>query len=281
LDREAKERKARADRKGEPCEWETFWWPSRDILPPEEIQAAMEDLDEQTFLQEYEASFINFSGRAYYAFMERDNCKPLSYNPNGDLIFMHDFNVAPGVAVVGQEMMLPSSGYRGIAGTGIIGEVYIPRASNTPMIARRLIEDWGKHKGRIFCYGDYSGNNDSTSAILGTDWQLIKEMLWNHFGTERVFFRLKPNPRERDRVNAVNARCRSIDNKIRLIVDPSRAPKTARDFEGVVVVEGGSGELDKRTDPSATHLTDAVGYYVWHEFPIKKRYVQPKNKYWK
>ena len=279
LDRAAKRRIIESERKGEPCDWATFWWPSKDILPPSEIAAAMEDLDELTFQQEYEASFINFSGRAYYTFLENRNAAALTYDPRGDLIFMFDFNVAPGVAAVGQEQMLPSIPSR--AGTGIIGEVFIPRASNTPMVVRRLINDWGEHQGRIFCYGDYSGDNDSPAAVLGTSWQLIKEALWAHYGTERVYFRVKPNPKERDRVNSVCARCCSLDGSVRLMVDPSRAPYTFRDFEGVTVVQGGSGELDKKTDPSLTHLTDAVGYYVWREFPITRKWQPHKNKLWK
>jgi hypothetical protein len=278
LDRAAKRRVIEAQRRNEPSEWATYWWPSRDILPASEIAAAKEDLDELTFQQEYEASFVNFSGRAYYTFLEAQNCAGLTYDPRGDLIFMFDFNVAPGVAAVGQEQLLPP---KGIAGTGIIGEVFIPRASNTPMVVRRLIQDWGEHQGRIFCYGDYSGDNDSPAAVLGTSWQLIKDLLWAHFGTERVYFRVKPNPKERDRVNSLCARCCSLDGTVRLMVDPSRAPYTLRDFEGVTVVEGGSGELDKKTDPSLTHLTDAIGYYAWREFPISRKWQPIKHKLWK
>lgn len=278
LDRAAKRRIIEAERKGVPSDWGAFWWPSRDILPASEITAAMEDLDELTFQQEYEASFVNFAGRAYYTFIEARNTAGLTYDPKGDLIFMFDFNVAPGVAAVGQEQILPP---KGVAGTGIIGEVYIPRASNTPMVVRRLLTDWGDHKGRVFCYGDFSGDNDSPAAVLGTSWQLIKEMFWAHYGTERVYFRVKPNPKERDRVNSVCARCCSLDNTVRLMIDPSRAPQTLRDFEGVTVVKGGSGELDKKIDPTLTHLTDAVGYYVWREFPITRKWMPLRQKFWK
>jgi hypothetical protein len=44
-----------------------------------------------------------------------------------------------------------------------------------------------------------------------------------------------------------------------------------RDLEGVALLEGGSGELDKRADPKLTHNSDAVGYYIRQEFPIDKR----------
>jgi hypothetical protein len=53
---------------GAESEWGYFHWKSADILPAKEIEAAKRDLDPLTFAQEYEASFVNFEGRAYYAF---------------------------------------------------------------------------------------------------------------------------------------------------------------------------------------------------------------------
>jgi hypothetical protein len=83
-----------------------------------------------------------------------------------------------------------------------------------------------------------------------------------------VQFRLKEsNPPERSRVNAVNSRLQASSGAIRMMVDPLAAPKTVRDFEGVRLVEGGSGEIEKKKDPLLTHLTDALGYYVEYEFP--------------
>ena len=41
-----------------------------------------------------------------------------------------------------------------------------------------------------------------------------------------------------------------------------------KDFEGVKLLEGGSGEIDKKADPMLTHLTDGIGYYIAKEFPI-------------
>jgi hypothetical protein len=42
-----------------------------------------------------------------------------------------------------------------------------------------------------------------------------------------------------------------------------------RDFEGVRLVEGGSGEIDKKSDSKLSHLSDAIGYYLWREFPVR------------
>lgn len=272
-----------ADREGRVPEWGAFHWISADILPESEIIAAKKDLDELTYQQEYEASFINFVGRAYYAFIEETHCAALTYNPRNDLLFMFDFNVAPGVAAVAQEQHLPSRGSgTKFWGTGVIGEVWIPRGSNTIRVCDKLLYDWGNHQGRIFCYGDATGGAGGSAKVLGSDWQLIKEKLWGHFGMDRAIFRVpQANPRERDRVNSVNSRMRNTKGEIRLMVDPSRAPQTVRDLEGTIVVEGGSGEIDKTSNPDMSHITDAIGYHLWREYPVRKEYEPSGQKYWK
>ena len=78
----------------------------------------------------------------------------------------------------------------------------------------------------------------------------------------------RSNPRERQRVNAVNARLKTADNINLLALNPAITPNLHKDFEGVRVLEGGAGEIDKKQDPKLTHLTDALGYYIAQEFPI-------------
>jgi hypothetical protein len=272
--------------------WKSYGWPSSDILPPEEIEAAKADLDELVFQQEYEASFVNFVGRAYYNFVGTTHCAPLSYDPERDLGLCFDFNVDPGVAVVVQEQDLPGQYERGpgglidlsrpVHGTGVIGEVWIPQNSNTPAVCRRLLRDWGKHRGRVHAYGDATGGARGTAQTEGSDWDIIRRMLrdgyrdgddWVRGFGDRVHFDRVPasNPAERARVNAVNTRLKSANGTIRLMADPARAPKTVIDLEGVRVLEGGSGEIDKKRDPLLTHLTDGLGYYVENRFPALRR----------
>jgi hypothetical protein len=87
----------------------TFWtWFSADILDPEEIAAAKRQLDELVFEQEYEASFVNFTGRAYYPFIEESHTASLKYDP-GDpgasastSTWSRDRGGLPGAALPGQ-----------------------------------------------------------------------------------------------------------------------------------------------------------------------------------
>jgi len=257
-------KRAQADTTGE---WGHYTWKSSEVLPLSEIEAARKDLDELTFLQEYEASFVNFLGQAYYSFDDKIHCAPLTYRPDDLIVFCFDFNVAPGIAAICQEQHLPSGQY----GTGVIGEVHIPQHSNTVRVCNRLIQDWGHHRGKILCYGDASGGAGGSAKVAGSDWDLVRKTLKEKFG-DRLDFRVpSANPSERARINAVNTRLKSISGEVRLMVDPRFAPNVVIDFEGVRLVKGGSGEIDKKATPKLTHVTDAIGYYVFYEFPVIKQ----------
>lgn len=263
---------------GAASEWGHYSWPSKDILPASEIEAAMRDLDELTFDQEYNASFVNFTGRAYYPFTEDEHCAPMKYDPKSTLVLCFDFNVEPGVCAVVQEQPLPGKYERGrdglvdlskpITGTGVIGEVHIPRNSNTPAVCRKIVKDWGAHVGYVRCYGDSTGGSRGSAKVEGSDWDLIEKELRTHF-RDRFSLRVKDsNPPERSRINAVNSRLKTKDGTIRMMVDGRKAPNVVKDLEGVTLLEGGSGELDKKSNPALTHISDALGYYVEAEYPV-------------
>jgi hypothetical protein len=273
-------------------EWDSFAWLSSDILPAAEIESARATLDELTFQQEYEASFVNFEGQAYYPFDRAFHCAGLreNYNPKADLVFCFDFNVDPGTATIIQEMEFPrkiaiaetvnikgKQFFKNVAvpattGTGVIGEVYIPRNSNTEAVCNKLVKDWGEHAGRIFIYGDATGGARGSAQTEGSDWDLVKKSLYGHYGPERVHFRVpSSNPTERARINAVNTRLKSGAGNISLMVDPVFAPMVVKDFEGVRLLAGGGGELDKKADPKLTHLTDGIGYYIARQFPLLRK----------
>jgi hypothetical protein len=251
---------------GEDPEWEGFTWISADILPAKEIESARRSMSEELFQQEYEASWITFKGRAYHPFLATTHCAPLKYTRSAPLILTFDFNYQPGTAAVLQEMRLPS----GVDGVGVIGEVYIPRHSSTPAVCRRIIQDWGEHPGPVYVYGDSTGGAGGSSRVQGSDWDLVKAELRPVFGS-RLYIKVQTNPRERARVNAVNFLLKNAAGEIRLMVDPQKAPRVVKDFEGVRLLEGGSGEIDKKSDPMLSHLSDGIGYLCVQEWPVVPR----------
>lgn len=267
-------------------EWAVFQWPSADILDPVEVESARRMLDPLTFDQEYNASFVSFSGKAYYNFdVGLHVSKSLAYNDYAPLVFCFDFNVSPGVAVVLQEQVLPGCFakvpnprmFRGsdamrqalqsdspdafirspVTGTGIIGEVHIPQNSTTPSVCRRLIKDWGDHKGEIYCYGDASGGAKGTAKTQGSDWDIINRYMTNQFGDRVSIVLPKANPPERARLNAMNSRLKSADGTVSMLIDAS-CRNMIRDLDGVRVLEGGTGEVDKKRDPKLTHMCFAA-----------------------
>jgi hypothetical protein len=266
----------RAAREGLPG-WAAFHWKSADILPPHIIEQARANLDPLVFQQEYEADFIVFSGRAYYNYrpdfhgVER---VAEGYSPEHPLILMFDFNVDPGVCAIGQEMKYEGD-LPNVAEdiTAVIGEVYIPRNSNTEAVCRRILKDWGEHPGDVLVYGDPSGGGRRTVAAKpgGNDWDIVREVLRPHFGTRLRMRVKKAPPSERSRINAVNSRFRDASGTVKMLIDPRKAPKTCRDFEGVTLLEGGSGEIDKgkHKDDGLTHLSDGVGYYIAARYPVR------------
>lgn len=257
-------------------EWAGFTWKSADILDPREIAAAREDLDPLVFQQEYEASFVNFVGRAYYAFdIEKHACPVLNYDPTADLILCFDFNISPGVAAIAQEQRLPRRigedwkvEPNAIEGTGFIGEVWIPQGSNTEIVCRKIVADWGKHRGIVRAYGDATGGSGGSAQLAGSDVEIVERELGRHFGERLRMHFPRSNPSERARINAVNSRLLTSTGLVRMLIDPDKAKHLVEDLDGVRLVEGGSGEIDKNNDKRLSHISDAIGYYTFEEFPI-------------
>lgn len=243
-----------------------FHWPSWEILPADEIEVQRANLDELTFNQEFGGEFVHFAGRAYYAFDQKIHCADLSnlYDTRAPISFCFDFNVDPGVAVIVQERKLPN----GLDGTACIGEVYVPKNSNTEIVSRKLCADWGNHTGRIHLFGDHTGGARGTAKTLGSDWDIIKSVLRTTFGADQIHDNVATNPPVKKRVNAMNSRLRAVDGSIRLMVDPLRCPNLVRDLDGVTILEGSAGEIDKKSSTHLTHISDALGYYVYGMFPV-------------
>ena len=278
-------------------DWASFHWKSSEVLPPARVEAARRDLDPLTFEQEYNAGFVNFAGRAYHQFDIEDHKRDIRhlYNPKGVLMFCFDFNVEPGTASVcqyiratvpvkreavvvdGRQLLGAVVDTREIDVMGCIAEVWQPRNSNTELVCNKLIEMYGDHEGRIELFGDATGGARGTAKLTGSDWEIIMHKMRNHFGTDRVVRKgmrtengAWVNPYERERVNAVNSLLRSATGAIRLLVDPN-CPEMIKDLDGVRLVEGGSGEIDKKHDPKRTHLSDGLGYMIEHLHPIREK----------
>jgi hypothetical protein len=261
----------------DPANWPeyAYWkWSVIDIIGREEYEKAKTGLDPLTFAQEYDAERVALGGRAYYQYGDEHEAFPPEYDKTRPLILCFDFNNAPGVCIVLQELPTPDAirakhpEYDEFC-TCIVGEVHIPRHSNSELVAKQVVHDWGKHQGKVCLYGDYSGGNHTTQAVFGSDWEIITNVLRQKF-SGRVNLDVVPNPPVRRRVISVNTRLKSTDGKIHLRINAKKAPRTAEDLANTMTLEGTAWELDKDTDKERTHHTDAFGYYIAHKWPAKQ-----------
>ena len=121
-----------------------------------------------------------------------------------------------------------------------------------------LADQLKKKYPNIVIYPDASGAARKSSSTK-TDHQIFKD----------EGFRVKAekkNPFVRDRGNAVNKLIRTGN----LTIEPGTCSHLVKDFERLV---WRSGDIDKVTDPTLSHASDAGGYPIAYEFPIRKREV--------
>jgi len=109
---------------------------------------------------------------------------------------------------------------------------------------------------RIFC--DPTGGYRKTSATK-SDHQIFADAGFrvHHLGW-------KEQIRPMDHINSVNKLL--INNN--LTIEPGKCPNLVKDFERVVFK---SGDVDKTSDLSLTHASDAAGYPMYYLFPLVKR----------
>jgi hypothetical protein len=240
--------------KTNPDRWRFLTWKSEDILTPEQIQQAKEELDEITYRQEYEASFEANASRAYYAFTDQYHDK--EYESTYPLFCTCDFNVStkPMTWSVGQE----------IEGTTYWLQTFAYTHTNTFDMCV-VLHDWLKEKGvgYVCFYGDYSGSHPSSNSTV-SDWELI-ESYFRSTGI-RTDKRIQPTVTIRDRVAATNSRLRSSTGTVRQYIHRTKCKAIEEDFLRVVWKDNGV-RLDDSND-NLTHASDGVSYYNMVEYPI-------------
>lgn len=261
--------------------WKTWNFTTLDggWVSAEEIEDARRELDVRTFEQEYLAKFVNFAGKVAYDFCKANYEHELYYNPSRELICGWDFNNAPGICAVMQDQIMPGQ-YETVKigndiiksqvlGTGVIGEVWIPQHSNTLLVCQKLYADWKGHQGPITFYGDPAGGQKKSSGVQGTDWELIENFFKQTEWRNRITYDIpRAHPSVRSRINAMNARIKSVDGIIRFMVDAAAAPHVVDDFERLTVLDGSSGEIDKKSNKQIGHLFDGVSYAIERRHPI-------------
>lgn len=237
-------------------QWSYHSWFSADVLPAEEIEEARRTMDARTFRQEYEASFENVEGLAYYAFSDR-NIKKVDRKPNMSIDIGMDFNVNPMTSCEGH---LIDGAFKQFGESVLIN-------SNTYEIAEHLIAKYNLKRGAdgilsATIYPDATGKNRESNARY-TDLQILR----------KAGFKIKAhksNPLQPDRINAMNSAMNPMEGTPKYFVDPS-CKNTIDEYSHVQRLS--DGRLDKTQEEEGkprVHLSDAVGYLISYNFPINE-----------
>jgi hypothetical protein len=249
-------------------DWQTFQFTTAEggNVSQKELESAAQELDERTFLQEFEAKFSTLGvGRAYYAFDRAHHVHDFLFNPQRQLCWSLDFNMNPLCSVVAQVLEGGS--------VAVLEELILPD-SNTAAACEEFLsrtEEWFSGTPlAVTVYGDSTGEQRRTSASR-TDWQIVKDFFGRYPERFSVTFRIpSANPPVKDRVNCVNAKLRNHVGQYRVWVNPS-CKALIKDFEQVCWKTDPHGnslvDLDK-SDPARTHVSDALGYLIARVFPM-------------
>ena len=224
------------------------------IVSEQELAQARIDLDERTYLQEYEAKFVDYSGLIYYAFAEH-NIKDMDFT-NNPFTTCHvgiDFNIDPGCAAIA---------FVHQGGIHIFDEIEIYGTDTREMVS----EIQRRYPNRRYiCYPDASGAQRRSSAGGITDHIILKN----------AGFQLKVgsvNPSVKDRIASVNAVLKA-DN-CRLTISP-KCVKIIKGLRSHTYKEG-TRQPTKDGANDYSHFNDAIGYMVNNLYPLR---VETKQTY--
>jgi len=240
-------------------EWASFKYTTIEggNVDQDEVEQAKQDLDIRTFQQEYEATFVNYSGMIYYNFSRESNIIEKYQKETAVLHIGLDFNVDPMSAVVCviiNEKII------------VVDEIQI-YSSNTQEMCEEIRNRY-KNK-QIVVYPDPSARQRKTSAGGFTDLSILKNAGFDVKCKNTA-------PLIRDRINAVNAKLKNVNGKNSLFIVKS-CKNVIKSIERQIYKEG-THVPDK--DSGYDHMNDALGYLIEFNFPLRRNFAPSPTKRW-
>ena len=240
-------------------DWQSFKYTTLEggQVSSKEIEQAKQDLDVRTFQQEYEATFVNYSGMIYYNFNRQKN---IIEKYERDSAFLHiglDFNVDPMTAVVciiERDIVV------------VVDEIQI-YSSNTQEMCEEIRSRY--RNKNIVVYPDPSARQRKTSAGGFTDISILKNAGFDVRCRNTA-------PLVRDRINSVNSRLKNVNGKNNLFIVKS-CKNVIKSIERQIYKEG-THIPDK--DSGYDHMNDALGYLIEYNFPLRRNFVSSPQKRW-
>jgi len=240
-------------------DWKSFKYTTLEgeQVTQDEIEQAKQDLDIRTFQQEYEATFVNYSGMIYYNFSRDKNILEKFTKTLPVLHIGLDFNIDPMSAVV---CIIESDRIF------VIDEIQI-YSSNTNEMCDEIKTRYSNKQ--IVVYPDPSARQRKTSAGGVTDLSILKNSGFDVKCKNTA-------PLIRDRINAVNSKLKNFNGKNSLFIVKS-CKNVIKSIERQIYKEG-TTQPDK--DSGFDHMNDALGYLVEYNFPLKRNFVSKPQQRW-
>jgi len=237
--------------------WDSFTFTTIEggFVPEKEVEEAKQLLDERTFNQEFNASFVTSGNRVWYGFDHDKNVKP--YNGKYDEVF-NRLKDAPDVLYIGMDFNIDPMSAVIFARNGdvihAIDEIEI-FGSNTDEMVQEIKSRYPRKQVKV--YPDPASRQRKTSAGGRTDISILKNAGFQVFAPHRH------NP-IRDGVNAVNSKLCNASGVRSFLVDP-RCKSLIKCLDRHNYKEG-TTIPDKTT--GYDHLADAMRYLVDYLFPV-------------
>lgn len=233
--------------------WMSWQFPTiaSPFIPDDEIEQARQDMDPRTFQQEFMASFMSVSGRVYYPFDRNTHVSSVvKFNPELPIWVGMDFNIDPMSMVVIQPQ--PSGQL------WVVDEI-VQFNSNVDDAAEELARRYWRYMKQVTIFPDPAGG-----ARQHARGESSLDILREH-GFLNIKHRRK-HPAVDDRINSVNRVLLSASGEIKMMI-ADHCKHSIRSFEQTMYKEGGR-DINKAM--SVEHVTDAIGYPIEYNFPMRK-----------
>lgn len=163
----------------------SYTWKSSEILTPDQIKEAKEQLDPQEYAEQFDAEWVDSGGTIYYNFSRSNITDGAIYNPSRRIIVGCDFNVSPMCWTLAHQLPDISFKYdeesgkligtsdKSLSTLVIFDEIFL-KDTNTIAALNFLHSKYGiNHQGEWTFIGDASARTRKTSATR-SDYLIIK-----------------------------------------------------------------------------------------------------------
>lgn len=254
-------------------EYAHHYWKASEVVDEKHLALSRQSMSPEEYDEQYNASWLNLGGGIFHYWDDRIHKVNMAYQYTGGLIVVGcDFNVDPMCWVIG---VVEGAGRERIL--RIFDELFV-RNTTTQGALQILINKLQRHgvptnnakdvellgspyAGRVAFFGDAASRARHTNTVI-TDYFAIK--VHKQFQGCAINFP-KRNPAVSDRIATTNFAMTNDLGDSHLLVHHN-CERLIWDIKNRVYESGTRKPLDTHKD--AGHMTDALGYLIWHVLPL-------------